>query len=103
MVVTCESLASENASNDTRKKIEKENMVRKNRKETGKCLAVGYEVRPAVVSFPRARKKIVCGEPKAACCIVKKKRKKGEIVVIRKAVLMPRHLGLACALMLRSS
>jgi hypothetical protein len=75
----------------------------KEQKETEICLAFGYEVRPAVVSFPRARKKIVCGEPKAACCIVKKKRKKGEIVVIRKAVLMPRHLGLACALMLRSS
>jgi hypothetical protein len=31
------------------------------------------------------------------------KKKKGESVVIRKkAVLMPRHLGPACALMLRS-
>jgi hypothetical protein len=44
-------------------KLEKENMVRKKRTRR-ENIPVRYEVRPAIFSFSRVRKKIVCGDPK---------------------------------------
>jgi hypothetical protein len=44
--------------------MEKGKNGQKEQRETEEYLTFGYEVRPAVVSFSRARKKIVCGNPK---------------------------------------